>query len=317
MEWNPKLSDVITHLYQHSASLELTQFRSFVFTTVQELLQFDSAIWINISRIRKPIDKFDTFLFNQPPEMINNYHKVIYNLGLKNLLFEQAIKMENLAVSSQASTIPELYEQHCKPFGLEQGLTTVRKGIFNGVYSIISLYRNNVLAPFSEEDRQMLQWLAPHFVESFRQNLIHNFKNPQFDHCYNAICDSHGVFVESQTGFVERLGQYVNSFRFLSPFNEDIDPEKVNTITLSNSINIEVRNIQGLFHLQVAKLQASAKLSPREQQITAELVRGFPDKIIANNLNISSKTVRNQLSDIYKKLHVRSRAEAISLLLSS
>jgi DNA-binding NarL/FixJ family response regulator len=52
------------------------------------------------------------------------------------------------------------------------------------------------------------------------------------------------------------------------------------------------------------------KLTPREQEVLTLLAKGYPYKIIADNLGISINTMRVHLRAIYDKLHVHSRTEA-------
>ncbi len=52
-------------------------------------------------------------------------------------------------------------------------------------------------------------------------------------------------------------------------------------------------------------------LSDREIEILSFLAKGFHDKEIADKFFLSVKTVRTHLRNIYKKLHVRSRTEAV------
>lgn len=52
-------------------------------------------------------------------------------------------------------------------------------------------------------------------------------------------------------------------------------------------------------------------LSPREQEILSYLAKGYRYKEIAAALFISVETVRTHLRNIYEKLHVRSRTEAV------
>jgi DNA-binding NarL/FixJ family response regulator len=52
-------------------------------------------------------------------------------------------------------------------------------------------------------------------------------------------------------------------------------------------------------------------LSPRERQILELLVTGMAPKEAAAELRISYETVRDYLKQIYQKLHVRSRTEAV------
>jgi DNA-binding NarL/FixJ family response regulator len=52
-------------------------------------------------------------------------------------------------------------------------------------------------------------------------------------------------------------------------------------------------------------------LSDREMEILSHLARGYNDKEIADGLFLSINTVRTHLRNIYQKLHVRSRTEAV------
>jgi len=53
-------------------------------------------------------------------------------------------------------------------------------------------------------------------------------------------------------------------------------------------------------------------LTSREQEVLAELVKGFIKKEIADHLLISQHTVDMHLRSVYRKLHVRSQTEAVS-----
>ena len=61
----------------------------------------------------------------------------------------------------------------------------------------------------------------------------------------------------------------------------------------------------------------TADLTPREKEILEGLVDGLSYKMIAARFNISPETVKNHIQGIYKKLHVNSKGEAISLVLKS
>jgi DNA-binding NarL/FixJ family response regulator len=55
-------------------------------------------------------------------------------------------------------------------------------------------------------------------------------------------------------------------------------------------------------------------LSPREMEIVKQLEKGFLYKEIASTLNISVETVRRHVHNIYEKLHVSNRTEALNKL---
>ena len=56
-------------------------------------------------------------------------------------------------------------------------------------------------------------------------------------------------------------------------------------------------------------------LSERELEILSFVAKGYQDKEIADKFFLSIKTVRTHLRNIYRKLHVRSRTEAVLLYL--
>jgi pimeloyl-ACP methyl ester carboxylesterase/DNA-binding CsgD family transcriptional regulator len=55
----------------------------------------------------------------------------------------------------------------------------------------------------------------------------------------------------------------------------------------------------------------TAALTPREREVLVLMARGLDNQAIATALNKGEKTVRNQVSSIFGKLGVRTRAEAI------
>ena len=54
------------------------------------------------------------------------------------------------------------------------------------------------------------------------------------------------------------------------------------------------------------------QLSDRELEVLRQVAKGFPYKLIADQLSISTDTVKKHLTNIFKKLHVRNKIEAIN-----
>jgi DNA-binding NarL/FixJ family response regulator len=52
------------------------------------------------------------------------------------------------------------------------------------------------------------------------------------------------------------------------------------------------------------------ELTDREREVLALISQGQPNETIANRLNLSLKTVRNHVSNIYSKLQVADRTQA-------
>jgi pimeloyl-ACP methyl ester carboxylesterase/DNA-binding CsgD family transcriptional regulator len=73
----------------------------------------------------------------------------------------------------------------------------------------------------------------------------------------------------------------------------------------------EVLNFMGLEPAAQGEDAAFAALSPRERQVLSLLTEGLGNADIAERLSISEKTVRNHVSNIFDKLGVWTRAQAI------
>ena len=76
------------------------------------------------------------------------------------------------------------------------------------------------------------------------------------------------------------------------------------------------RKVVTFFHSQTKAATPMAALTARENEILVLLAKGQQYKEIADQLEISTSTVRAHLHTIYGKLHVQSRTEAVVKYLS-
>jgi two-component system, NarL family, nitrate/nitrite response regulator NarL len=51
------------------------------------------------------------------------------------------------------------------------------------------------------------------------------------------------------------------------------------------------------------------KLTPRERELVRGITRGRSNREIASELGISEQTVKNQLTVVFQKLHIKNRLE--------
>jgi DNA-binding NarL/FixJ family response regulator len=61
-------------------------------------------------------------------------------------------------------------------------------------------------------------------------------------------------------------------------------------------------------------VEATRKLTPRQQDAMSGLLRGLINKEIASEQGVTEGTVDSQLGEIFRKLEVHSRAEAVKVL---
>jgi DNA-binding NarL/FixJ family response regulator len=76
------------------------------------------------------------------------------------------------------------------------------------------------------------------------------------------------------------------------------------------------RHVVASFRRKGSGLDPSISLTAREEETLVLLTKGYANKEIADYLNLSIETVRSHLKNIYTKMHVRSRAEAVAHYMS-
>ena len=77
------------------------------------------------------------------------------------------------------------------------------------------------------------------------------------------------------------------------------------------------RKVVQAFKRSAPAVAETENLSPREQEVLDFLAKGYLYKEIAEQLNISYGTVHTYIERIFKKLHVRSRSQAVAKYLGA
>lgn len=75
--------------------------------------------------------------------------------------------------------------------------------------------------------------------------------------------------------------------------------------------NVIARKVVQAFQRMGRSAKDLENLSERENEVLAYVAKGYRDKEVAAKFFISVETVRKHLRNIYEKLHVRSRTEAV------
>ena len=77
------------------------------------------------------------------------------------------------------------------------------------------------------------------------------------------------------------------------------------------------RQVVRSFRQKTRMSDEGVRLSAREEEVLVLLSRGFSNKEIADKLGLSPETISTYLKQIYKKMHVRSRTEAVARYLTA
>lgn len=118
--------------------------------------------------------------------------------------------------------------------------------------------------------------------------------------------DSHKIFDSLKAG----ASGYLLKHTSLPEIKESIENLAGGGAPMSPQIARKV--IQHFNKPETKKQKEESDLTPREQDIVNGLVDGLSYKLIADRFDISIDTVRAHIRNIYKKLHVNSKAEVIT-----
>jgi len=127
---------------------------------------------------------------------------------------------------------------------------------------------------------------------------------------YSAYADSDELFKATPGGAIGYLLKRTPPRRFLEPLLGLARHETISAEILAARTQAYFQKLIGSPPPGAASLEM-AKLTPRELEILGQLRKGFLDKEIAGALRISVWTVHGHVKNIFEKLGVRSRTEAV------
>lgn len=118
------------------------------------------------------------------------------------------------------------------------------------------------------------------------------------DTVFDALCAGASGYILKKTRPAELIDAIESVYKGGAPMNPQIATK---VLSLFRTIQNEKINIDENY-----------ALTEKEKSILGLLVKGYSQKMIAADINISIDTVRFHFKNIYKKLHVHSQSEAVS-----
>jgi DNA-binding NarL/FixJ family response regulator len=129
--------------------------------------------------------------------------------------------------------------------------------------------------------------------------------------------------VEEQATMLRALLAGAKGYLVYGRFNPEELIKAVRTIASGGTLTIPqiapalLANIQSYITSadDITDMESMVPLTTREREILSLIAVGKGNREIANALNIEEKTVKNHINNIYSKLQIKSRYEAISYML--
>jgi DNA-binding CsgD family transcriptional regulator len=205
-----------------------------------------------------------------------------------------------------------IYDQHCKTFGVEHIVATGNINQDTGLVNSICLYRSNIKHPFTEQERGLKEVVFQHLIEAARTNWLTNL--PHMFSAYQrssfnalAACDNLGLLHVAMPSFVETCRMEWPLWKGPSLPQEimDVMPDQN---YVGRSIVVSILKANELTLLRARAKMPADTLSLRELEIAKHISAGDDYKTIAINLDISPATVKTHTNNIYAKLVINDKA---------
>lgn len=123
---------------------------------------------------------------------------------------------------------------------------------------------------------------------------------------FDALRAGANAYILKKTPPLKLIDAIVELHNGGAPMSSQIAAKVVNVFARNNNVGqVQAANANSML--------TKHSLSQREIEVLDQLSKGLLYKEISNNLNISSETVRKHVYNIYDKLHVDNRVEAINI----
>ena len=179
----------------------------------------------------------------------------------------------------------------------------------------LTLWRHNPRKPFSEAERQTKELLMPHLVEAFRAARLRHFLGRKDTRQKAwALADDQGFIRELSPAFAQALQSHWPAWHgSLLPYALARCVVEGRAFK-AKALTVDVRQSENLRFLEVKARGPLDRLTAREGEIVIRYANGETYSAIAVALALSPTTVRNHISNCFKKLAVRNKAELANLL---
>lgn len=317
-------SQLLLKLHQGCREAEPGYFRSWALNELRDIVPFDTAFWASA--------KFDKVSGNA---QIHSDHVE----GLPSSFGQDYGAVAHLdPLLQRVRTLPDCCIAHsvspradCQTgFGvfahrhrLNHSISMLMMDLVTRLDSWITLYRAESAPAFSETEQVLYEQIVPHLIETWRANRL--------EHVHR-LCQADARTVFSAAIVDRQLMLHPADDRFTSllhmewaDWNGPAPPRPLRDLATGQSSDVFVgsailASACALSDMRVLRVRAKNgrdRLGTREREVAGLYASGHSYKRIAQELGLSPSTVSNQLSTIYDKLKISSKAQLASLLASS
>lgn len=323
MNISARLHAAIADLYGGVFREPFADFKQRSMERLRNVIPFDSGVWASGMTSTNTVSSLT--LVDHDPSLLLSYalnwqtHDLVRAAAVANP--GVAYRYEDL-MSLAEYRQTAIYREFTSLAGIEHTLGTVQNDPAADVGELIFLFRKDRAAPFTDEERDLAQLIAPHMVGAWRQRQIaHDYEaamagaSPWPVVGVQAVIDDSGFIHASDDEFGLAIRTTFPDWR-----GPNIPTSAMGVLTSADGavsaggldfslVRGEQRHI-----LAVARSDREERLTRAETRVAALFADGQTHSQIARRLGVSQSTVRNQIAAIYRKLDIHSKAELARLM---
>ena len=309
-----RVGDVLLELHRGCRKQAAETFPGWAMALVREVIPNSAWFWGSGCEIDGEIIVHSFMFDNIPPESMLTWKQYEHLDIFAARLLAQRNVVHNFTHEMLKNA--EIYRLLYHSIGIEQNMGVYAYKPSCGLYDGISLYRSDPANPFSEEERQALQCLVPHLIETRHINYLKYLSagtQPRSQQQSLAAADGKGIIHVAEEGFVELLR--LEWPQWCGPrLPELLSNGRPAQRYVGRAIAVRFVPVLDMFLLKARPRTAVDDLSRRELEIAHHFAQGLTNKEIAQKAGLAPATVRNHLSSIYLKLGIGNKAELATML---
>ena len=321
MDMPADFNTLLLRLYRLSQELPIQHFQDAALAQIKRVLPFDSSMWGTATTTPEGIDIHTVHLHEKSPEMLLAYEPVKHQDSAAATVFGKSHVTRTFHAESWFSG-PETRElrDFLRRFEHENIFIAADSNPRTNFVHWISLYRADKEAHCTGDERLLLSQLAPHVMQALAFNRVMHLghlgtADKALSPHGSAIADVRGVLYHFNPQFKDLAQAEWNGW------SGPVLPAELMEALSSGQERFMGRTMvirryveHGLLFLKARPGCLADLLTPREWTIARLIAKGQSHKEIAQALNRSPATVRNQIQSIYEKLQVGNIAMLIEAL---
>lgn len=313
------LTTLLLELHERAHELAYREFQRFCMTRVERLIPFDAGL-LGMGTIQHGVPRgHDVLLDRRPPEFMESWEDVKHQDVVAIAAMSHPGKTVNVSLRGPEFANSPDAAAHCERWGIAHVLCTACIDARSGLYTVMSVYREDHERPFSERERASLELIVPHVIVAARQARLRQLREASAltagDGRAVGVVNDEGLLLEAEPAFIDLLR--ADQPRWHGPWLPELlwqELQENRERQSAGGVFISAHAVNGLWLVYARRMVAADTLTHREREIARAFASGETYREIAEGLGIAPNTVRRHLANVYEKLGISSKAELDRML---